>query len=106
MRKMLMLIIGSLAVLALTGCASVSSPVNNGVLYTGVKGPVTATQADDYSKVGEASCSSFLGIISSGDASITAAMKNGGLNDIHHIDHESKSLLGLYSQYTTIVYGE
>lgn len=106
MRKMLMLILVSFTVFAFAGCAAVSSPVSNGVLYTGVKGPVTATQADTYSKVGEASCSSFLGIVSSGDASITAAMENGGLDDIHHVDHKSTSVLGVYSQYTTIVYGE
>jgi hypothetical protein len=94
-----------LAVL-LAGCgAMVHSPVTGG-LYTEVKGPITATANPTYSKVGTAFCTSILGIIATGDASIETAAKNGGITKIHHVDYESKNILGLYAKYTVIVYGE
>jgi len=33
-------------------------------------------------------------------------MKNGGITRVHHVDHETTSWFGVYSTYTTIVYGE
>ena len=91
----------------LTGCAMMNSaaPVS-GFLYTGVKGPVTATAGPSYSKVGQSSATSILGIIATGDASIDAAMKNGNITKIHHVDYKVDSVLGLFVTYTVFVYGE
>jgi TRL-like protein family len=33
-------------------------------------------------------------------------MRNGGITQIHHVDHETTSILGVYAKYITIVYGE
>lgn len=41
-----------------------------------------------------------------GDASIKAAMENGGIKKIHHVDYKVKNILGIVADYTTIVYGE
>ena len=41
-----------------------------------------------------------------GDASIKAAMENGDIKKIHHIDRKVRNILGLVAEYTTIVYGE
>ena len=41
-----------------------------------------------------------------GDASIKAAMDNGDIKKIHHIDRKVRNILGLVAEYTTIVYGE
>jgi hypothetical protein len=58
-------------------------------------------------KKGTASTGSFMGLIAGGDGSLDAAMKNGDITRIHHIDHEVTSFLfGLWSGDTTIVYGE
>lgn len=57
-------------------------------------------------KTGAATATSILGIVATGDASIEAAAKNGGITRIHHVDHHSKNILGFYSEFTTIVYGE
>ena len=38
-----------------------------------------------------------------GDASISAAMKNGGITRVHHVDNETTNLLGIYAKYVTIV---
>ncbi|MBC8234123.1 hypothetical protein H8E77_31640 [bacterium] len=90
----------------LTGCFAMATAPVTGGLYTEVKGPVTATANSNYSKVGTASCESILGLIATGDASIETAAKNGGITKIHHVDYESKSILGIYAKYTVIVYGE
>ncbi len=105
-KRLTMLLVISFIAFVLTGCAVVNSPVSNGLIYTGVSGPIAATANDSYSKVGKSSCVAILGIISTGDASIDAAMKNSGITKIHHVDHKSTSILGIFAQFTTIVYGE
>jgi len=107
MRKMvLLLMLVSIAAFGLTGCTGVAAPVSNGLIFTNVDGPVAATMSDNYSKVGESSCSAILGLISTGDASINAAMKAGNIRKIHHVDHNSMSILGIYAKFTTVVYGD
>ncbi|NLW49593.1 MAG: TRL-like protein family [Candidatus Brocadiaceae bacterium] len=44
-------------------------------------------------------------LLARGDASIEAAMKNGQITQIHHVDSEETNILGIYCTYTTIVYG-
>jgi hypothetical protein len=105
-RSLLLLLVVLLIVTLLYGCAGVRSPVTNGFLVTAVQGPVGITQADTYSKTGTSSCVAVLGIVSAGNASIEAAIKDGGITKIHHVDHKSFSLLGLFAKFTTIVYGD
>jgi len=50
--------------------------------------------------------SSILGIITTGDASIKAAMEAGGITKIHHIDQSCMNIFQLYATYTIKVYGE
>ncbi len=88
-----------------SGCARVMTPAM-GVIYSSTDAPIAATTATGHSKVGTASCSSVLGIVATGDASITAAMRNGGITKIHHVDYHSTQVLGLYAKMTTTVYGE
>jgi hypothetical protein len=45
-------------------------------------------------------------VYATGDASISAAATNGGINRIHHVDDETMNILGIYAKYVTIVYGE
>ena len=92
------------ACLILTGCAGVASPVV-GVIYTDVKGPITATSNARGSDQGTAEATSILGLIAMGDASIEAACEQGGISTISSVDHKSWSILGLYSKFTTIVTG-
>jgi hypothetical protein len=99
--------------LMMTGCAGYAvmqrSPAT-GSIYTDVKAPMQAASvgftAADGKKVGMASATSILGWIGQGDASIDAAMKAGGITKVHHVDFQVMQVLGLYSKYTTIVYGE
>lgn len=97
----------SVALGALNGCAVAIAPVT-GFVYSDVKGPITATDNADFNanKVGRSTAKSILGIYATGDASIHTAAKNGGITKIHHIDYESRSVLGVIAEVTVVVYGE
>ncbi len=95
----------SVLAMIMAGCAMSTSPVT-GTVFSNVKAPVTATGYTRYHKVGTASAHSILGIVALGDASIQAAMENGGINSVHHADYQSTSFLGLYARYKVIVYGD
>jgi hypothetical protein len=88
----------------LTGCAIGHAPVNAPITLN-ERGPVAAGSAAGQSKVGRATAVGIV-LFAHGDASISAAMANGGITRIHHVDHETFNILGLYAKYTTIVYGE
>jgi hypothetical protein len=89
----------------LMGCASAMSPVS-GAWYTDVKGPLGVTDAYGGTAMGEACASSILGLIATGDASIDAAKKNGGVAQVTAVDHKSTSILGITAKFCTIVYGK
>jgi len=55
--------------------------------------------------MGTAKATAIIGI-ATGDASIAAAMSNGGITKVHHVDTEVTNILGIYATYTTVVYGE
>ena len=56
-------------------------------------------------KVGRATASGII-CFTEGDASLKAAMDNGGITKVHHVDYEVKNILGIVGSTTTIVYGE
>jgi DUF4097 and DUF4098 domain-containing protein YvlB len=94
------------AIATLSGCASVSSPVGNGLLFTSIQGPVAVTTASAASKKGSACASNILGLFATGDASLKAAKANGNITTVTSVDHSSKSILSLFGTYCTIVTGE
>lgn len=102
-KKVLSLTAVLVAMAFLAGCASI---VPIGTLYTEVKLPTEATGAAKALKVGTSECVSILALVAIGDASIEAAMKNGGIKKIHHVDWDVKNILGVYGVYKTTVYGE
>lgn len=93
------------AVLALSSCAAVRSPLT-GVLYSDVKSPLAVTGNEISTKVGKAEATSVLGIVATGDASIDAAAKSAGITKIHHVDQQAVQALGIFARYTVYVYGE
>jgi len=97
------LVLSLLAPLVFTGCAMVVSPVGNAI-YTQVKGPIDAEAAKGGSKQGRA-CN-YVGVVAIGDASIEAAKKHGGITNVSTVDHESFSVMGVYSHFCTLVVGE
>lgn len=100
------LIVAVGAATMLSSCAAFVATPALGILYTDVKAPLAATSNSGSSKVGTAQASSILGLVATGDASIDAAAKAGGITKIHHVDFEAKNILGIYATYTVYVYGE
>jgi len=96
-------ILAVLSLALLAGCSAVT-PMT-GSLYVQMDGPVAVGSAAGSSKVGEAQAQGIIGIVT-GDASISTAMKNGGITKIHHVDSKVTNILGIYAKYITVVYGE
>jgi hypothetical protein len=76
-------------------------------VVSSVKAPLsTEGNFNAGSKSGEASVVSILGIVSTGDCSIDAAAKDGGLNKVNHLDYDYMNIFGIYQKVTVIAYGE
>jgi len=93
-----------------TGCGALytGSPVV-GALVTNVQAPVAVNPGafDIYHlKIGSSSATSILGLIATGDASIRAAVVDGGISEIYFVDSDIESLLGIFTTYTIVVYGK
>jgi len=90
------------------GCmrAPVVPPV--GQVYNDFTAPLdtNVNNTEMGSKQGESSCYSILGLVSLGDASISTAAKNGKISKVMHADYKYFNILGVYQEYTTVVYGE
>lgn len=101
MKKALLLAIVATAFTA--GCAQF--PYQTGNFYTDATAPFQATNNATGTKMGEACMSNILGIISTGDASIDAAAKMGGVASISTVDTSFFTILGLFSTTCTKVSG-
>jgi hypothetical protein len=104
MVKRVRLLASAICCTFLTGCVVAHGPVTAGITLD-QKGPVSYGPATGSSKIGRAEAWGIL-VYATGDASISAAMKNGGITRVHHVDNETTNLLGIYAKYVTIVYGE
>ncbi len=99
------LLLCACAALLFCSCGVVKAPLA-GAIYTDVKGGESVTSNSGSTKVGTAKATAYVGLIALGDASIQEAAKSAGITRIHHVDYHSTTILGLYSTYTTVVYGE
>ena len=98
-----------------SGCATNAfpgGPTVAGMIYTEITSPAQclAIELDKDAqclKKGEASNMAFLGLFAFGDAGIDAAMKNGDITKVHHVDHSVQHFLyAIFARDKTIVYGE
>jgi hypothetical protein len=97
--KIMKLVVVALAVMFFaTGC-----------LYTHVLTPYD-TNLDKTTlgqKTGKAAMHSVLWLVAWGDASSAAAAKQGGISTMNHMDKELLNVVfGIYTETTTIVYGD
>lgn len=97
-------VFAALLPLVLAACQPVVSPLM-GTLYIDVKGPVTATEGTSATKQGRACAQNILGLVATGDASIDAAARAGGIKQIVSVDFESNHILGIIGTFCTIVKG-
>lgn len=92
--------------LMLAGCAAgMGSPIP-GQLWAEVKAPRLGIGEAADAKEGRAVCKSILGMVALGDCSIEAAKKQGGLSKVEYVDMQTKNILGVYAEYTTVVRGQ
>lgn len=93
------------------GCAGIAqAPVvpPMGFVFTNTRAPmdIDLNNTDLGSKRGTAESVSILGLVSIGDASIYAAAKSNNITTVKHADYEMFNVLGIYSRFTTIVWGD
>ena len=106
MKKACILSTACTAAVLFTGCLSAPFVPPRG-LYSEISAPLSTEGAIDVgSKKGEATAKTILGLVATGDCSIAAAAKNGGLTTIKHIDYKYKNILGIVQETTVVVYGE
>ena len=94
--------------LILSGCVRAPFQPPAGAITTSYQAPLDL-EYDETSlgtKRGEASVTTILGLISTGDASTKAAAENGGITEIDHADYDYMNVLGIYQKTTVIVYGK
>ena len=112
MKRVALFLVVAVAVVVMTGCGAVVAfaPVvpPTGIFFTSTEAPldVDVDKTQLGSKVGKASTQCVFGLVAWGDASTAAAARNGNLKVINHADYSSLNVLGFYSSYTTIVYGD
>ena len=108
MRKCIALVLVAMfGVTLFAGCGAYSVSPVTGFLFTDVQAPAGVTDnASRSPKVGTSYCNSILGLIAVGDASIKAAMADGGITKIHYVDYHSVNYLGIYAKFVVTVYGE
>jgi hypothetical protein len=100
----LMALIG---VLMFFGCAG---PYSHGWLVSEYDAPMCSP--DEASglaigaKTGQATMTNYVGLVATGDASITAAAQNGGIKKVKTVDYHYDSILGIINKTTTIVTGD
>lgn len=83
--------------------------VLSGCAFVNIKTPFDTDldKTDLGSKRGTASAYSLLWLVSWGDASYATAAKNGDIKVMKHADQEVQQvLLGLYTRWRVVVYGD
>ncbi len=110
-RLLVVALLAAICVGAMSGCGAYIAMGGGGALYQDTKAPLNEVSywgpsTNTAAKKGEASYTSILGLIATGDASLKEAMESGGITKVHHIDQQVTSILGIISTYKIIVYGE
>ena len=91
------------------GCVMGNAPViPPAALVQSYKAPLDIDYQDTQlgAKRGTSTSQAVLGIVAWGDASTRAAAEQGGITTIRGADYEFYTVFGVYSTYTTIVYGD
>jgi outer membrane protein OmpA-like peptidoglycan-associated protein len=91
------------------GCTAFGYPT--GSVYTGTQVPHGMMRLEGAGspkpgdKTGQSCATGILGIAAFGDATLASAKKAGGITDVHSVEFGGMSILGIYTQGCTIVYG-
>jgi hypothetical protein len=95
-----------ISMVMLVGCG----PYCPGIIFSDIDVPLCSP--DDASglqlgsKTGTSEMVNYIGWIATGDASIQAAAKNGGITNVKTVDYHYDTILGIVNTTTTTVTGE
>jgi len=111
MKKLMFIAAVAALGIGMTGCVGPGGACTNTALFGGIVDENRAPASfniDNSVKPAKCGKATSKGVVlyTSGDSSIKAAMDNGGITKVHHIDYEVFSIFNLFSKATTIVYGE
>ena len=106
MKKALIATALATGIVLTTGCAVARAPVNNGLLFTDVKGSESVGSATSGTRYGRACSANVLGLVAYGDSSARTAASRAGINHIQTVDYSTNTVLGVWAQTCTLVYGE
>jgi hypothetical protein len=111
MRRILLATVLAAFMFGAAGCGAFIGMGGGGLFYQDTKMPSPSVAyygktTDGMTKRGTAACTSILGILITGDASLDAAMRAGGMTKLHHVDTQLTNILGIIATYSTIAYGE
>jgi hypothetical protein len=87
------------------GCVGAPIVPPLGLVYTDIDAPLSLLGGTG-ARRGEASVTSILGLVSTGDGSVKAAAADGGISRVQRVDYEFFNVLGVYQRYTTVAYGD
>jgi hypothetical protein len=107
MKNLFMVALLAVGLTTLSGCAMGAGGSNSvtGFIYSGYKsGGVVGSGTGN--KTGQACAMSILGWLGLGDASVSAAMADGKITQIAHVDHDITGILGIYASSCTTVVGQ
>lgn len=105
MKRIGVLCVAGALAMAATGCVASPRQALFGGIYTGAQAGENAGAGQGGAKTGEACSMSILSLVHVGDASIKAAMKDGGVTQVTAVDNDIMSILGIYAKYCTVVTG-
>ena len=119
MKKYLLMLVLLIMNLQSVQAKNVSDHFDKGLIYTGSSFPVDVSKNTNENipnlenlKYGEATKNNILGLVEIGDGGMQAAIKNGGITQIHYVDTKVSKVyiplgfIPIYVKQTkTIVYG-
>ncbi|MDY5954263.1 MAG: TRL domain-containing protein [Kiritimatiellia bacterium] len=109
--KKSILALSAMAALFLSGCCMTGFPTGGSVIGGGIISDHSGPGAFDIDnsvkplKCGQATSKGII-LFTTGDSSIKAAMDNGNIKKIHHVDFKTTNIFNIYTTVTTIVWGE
>ena len=108
MKKTMVLVAVLAAASLMSGCAGFAFS-SRGVpmgFYADAAANERVTENTLAAKRGESCATSVLGIVTTGDASVATAAKNGGITKVASVDHQFQNILGIYAKYCVVVSGD
>ena len=101
-----LLFVAALAAVA-SGCVVVGPSNANSLLTLDVQSPDMSFVDNDVkpAKMGVATATGIV-CFTQGDASLKAAMDNGAIKKVHHVDYKVKNIFGIIGSTSTLVWGD